>query len=45
MKLVGNDEVFLYEFDGYDHGGMYYPAHNVVKRYIRHIVAGTLPER
>ena len=45
MKLVGNDDVFLYEFDGYDHGGMYYPAHNVVKRYIRHIVAGTLPER
>jgi len=46
MKLNGNeDNVFLYEFDGYDHGGMPVPAHSVVKRYIRHICKGTLPSR
>ncbi len=45
MKLNGNDNVFLYEFDGYDHGGMPTPAHAVVKRYIRAICKGTLPPR
>lgn len=46
MKLNGNeDNVFLYEFDGYDHGGMPVPAHSVVKRFIRHICKGTLPSR
>ena len=45
MKLVGNDNVFLYEFDGYDHGAMPFPAHNVVKRYIKAICEGKLPER
>ena len=45
MKLNGNDKIFLYEFDGYDHGGMAAPAHSVVKRYIRHICEGTLPTR
>ena len=45
MKLVGNENVFLYEFDGYDHGGMPFPAHNVVKRYIKAICEGKLPER
>ena len=45
MRLNGNDQVFLYEFVGYDHGGMPYPAHNVVKRYIRAICNGTLPTR
>ena len=45
MKLVGNEDVFLYEFDGYDHGSMPYPAHNVVKRYIRGILRGQIPER
>ena len=45
MKLVGNENVFLYEFDGYDHGSMPYPAHNVVKRYIKGICEGKLPER
>ncbi len=45
MKLVGNKNIFLYEFDGYDHGGMPYPAHNVVKRYIRAICKGELPAR
>ena len=45
MKLVGNENIFLYEFDGYDHGGMPYPAHNVVKRYIKGICKGELPQR
>ena len=45
MKLVGNENVFLYEFDGFDHGGMPTPAHAVVKRYIRGIRSGKLPER
>ena len=45
MRLNGNEEVYLYEFDGYDHGGMPAPAHSVVKRYIRHICKGTLPQR
>ena len=45
MRLNGNEEVYLYEFDGYDHGGMPAPAHSVVKRYIRHICEGTLPQR
>ena len=38
MKLAGNEHVYLYEFDGYDHGSMPYPAHPVVKRYIKDIV-------
>ena len=45
MKLVGNENVFLYEFDGYDHGEMPAPAHSVVKRYIRAICKGELPVR
>ena len=46
MRLVGNKDVFLYEFDGYDHGGMPAPAHAVVKRYIKAISEGApLPER
>ena len=46
MKLVGNENIFLYEFDGYDHGGMPAPAHSVVKRYVRAISQGkSLPQR
>ena len=45
MKLVGNENLFLYEFDGYDHGSMAIPAHNVVKRFIKAICEGKLPER
>ena len=46
MKLVGNENVFLYEFDGYDHGGMPAPAHSVVKRYIKAICLDKpLPQR
>ena len=40
MRLVGNERVFLYEFNGYDHGGMPAPAHSVVKRYIKAISEG-----
>lgn len=45
MRLNGSENVFLYEFDGYSHGGMPSPSHAVVKRYIRHICRGTLPPR
>ena len=45
MKLNGNDQVYLYEFDGYDHGSMPSPAHAVVKRFIRGILRGQIPER
>lgn len=46
MKLNGNENVFLYEFDGYKHGDMPLPAHNVVKRYINAISKGEkLPAR
>ena len=46
MKLVGNENIFLYEFDGYDHGGMPAPAHSVVKRYVQAISQGKpLPQR
>ena len=46
MRLVGNENVFLYEFDGYDHGGMPAPAHSVVKRYIKAICLDKpLPQR
>lgn len=45
MKLNGNDQVILYEFDGYDHGSMAAPAHAVVKRFIRGICSGQIPER
>ena len=46
MKLNGNTDVFLYEFDGFDHGSMAKPAHEVVKRYIKAICKGEgLPAR
>lgn len=40
MKLNGNDKCYLYEFDGFDHGSMPLPAHAVMKRQIRDILAG-----
>lgn len=46
MKLNGNENIFLYEFDGFDHGSMPGPAHSVTKRYIRAIANGQpLPAR
>ena len=40
MRLNGNDETLLYEFDGFDHGSMAAPAHSVVKRCIRAVCKG-----
>ena len=41
MRLNGNgDNILLYEFDGFDHGGMAMPAHSVVKRCIRAVCKG-----
>lgn len=40
MKLAGNEHVYLYEFDGYDHGGMPAPAYPVMLRYIKAICNG-----
>ena len=31
MKVVGNEQVFLYEFDGHDHGAMVTPGMHIVK--------------
>lgn len=45
MKLVGCPQVFLYEFQGYDHGGMCNPAYPVTVRHIRAICEGKVPER
>lgn len=45
MKLNGNENIYLYEFDGHDHNTMPSPAHNVVKRFIRGIVNGRIPAR
>lgn len=35
MKLVGHPDITLYEFDGFDHGTMTLPAHDITVRYIR----------
>lgn len=35
MKLMGHKEVYLYEFQGYDHGGMPYAAFPVLVKYIQ----------
>lgn len=40
MKLVGNDQVYLYEFAGFDHGSMPTPGFPLMKRQIRNILAG-----
>lgn len=40
MKLLGNEKIFLYEFDGFDHGNMPDPAFPVMVRQIRNICAG-----
>lgn len=45
MKLCGSSNVFLYEFQGYDHGGMKRPALPVTVRHIRSICEGKVPER
>lgn len=45
MKLVGCTQVFLYEFQGYDHGKMCDPAYPVTVRHIRSICQGKVPVR
>jgi len=40
MKLKGNEQVYLYEFQGFDHGKMCEPGHPVMVRQIRNILAG-----
>lgn len=35
MKLNGHKEVYLYEFQGYDHGAMPHPAFPILVRYIK----------
>ena len=45
MKLVGCPQVFLYEFQGYDHGGMCNPAYPVTVRIIRSLMKGEVPAR
>jgi len=37
MRLVGNKDTEILEFDGFDHGQMAIPAHEVMKRYITRI--------
>lgn len=35
MKLVGHKDIILYEEDGFDHGGMAAPAHQLLMKYIK----------
>lgn len=35
MKLVGHEQVYLYELDGHDHGAMVHPAFHILTEYIK----------
>ena len=37
LKLVGHNDVTLYEMQGYDHGSMPHPAYKILKDHIRRI--------
>lgn len=39
MKLTGHPAVYLYELDGYNHGAMAKPAHHILKKHIKQILA------
>ncbi len=39
LKLVGHQDVTLYEMQGYDHGAMPQPAYKILKDHIRRITA------
>jgi acetyl esterase/lipase len=39
LKLVGHNDVTLYEMQGYDHGSMPHPAYKILKDHIRRITA------
>lgn len=45
MKLIGNDDIQLYEFDGFTHGTMPIPAHQVTLKFIKGICSGSIPAR
>lgn len=36
LKLVGHEHAYLYELDGFDHGSMAKPAHQILLEYIHH---------
>ncbi len=38
MNLVGNNNTFIYELGGYNHGDMAVPAHHILKHYIKKIL-------
>ena len=47
LKLVGHQDVTLYEMQGYDHGAMPQPAYKILKDHIRritHKTASALPQ-
>jgi acetyl esterase/lipase len=35
MKLIGHEETYIYELDGYDHGSMAAPAFHILKQYVK----------
>lgn len=41
MKLVGHKNTVLYEIGGHDHGGMGEPAHTILLKHLRNILAQT----
>ncbi|MEM7369582.1 MAG: alpha/beta hydrolase [Bacteroidota bacterium] len=38
MKVVGHPETYLYELDGYNHGGMAVPAHHILLTHVKQII-------
>ena len=34
MKIIGNQQTYLYELDGFSHGGMAVPAHQLLLKYL-----------
>jgi len=43
MRVIGHPDTELFEFDGYNHGQMAEPAHPLLLRFIRRIVAANKP--
>jgi len=39
MKVVGHPDTVLYELDGYDHGGMAGPAHPLLLKFVKRVLA------
>lgn len=42
MRVAGHQRTVLYELQGFDHGGMAVPAHAILLRRIRALIAGNL---